>query len=105
MNKLWIEQQADSLKTPLPFATWFVYEGVKSYEDVDDALVAYLQSRGVTKVEKTEDLITMHAGVQSTQTQLPSWFGYFADNVGYKIVDWFSAVCELLRLTAEDWSK
>jgi hypothetical protein len=104
MSRLWIEIQADSLETPLPFATWFVREGVKTYDEIDDALVEYFQSRGVEEVEEIDNIITLRAGVQEISFQIPLWYQYFADNIGYEIKDWFGAVCELLRFVAEDWS-
>ena len=105
MNELWIEQQARSLDTPLPFAIWFVSEGVKVYDEIDDTLIAYFKSRGVEEAEELDDTITLRTGVQSIQFSTPLWYQYFADNVGFGIKNWFGAVCELLCLTAEDWSK
>lgn len=103
MAKSWIERQADSLDTPLPFAIWFVREGVKTYDNVDDALAEYFKSRGVEQVEELNDTIALEAGVQSIRFSTPLWYQYFADNVGFKVGDWFIAVCELLRLVADDW--
>jgi len=104
MDRSWVERQANSLDTPLPFALWFVQEGVKTYSDVDDALVEYFKSKGVEQAEELDDTITLQAGVQRTRFRTPLWFQLFADNVGFEIEDWFIAVCELLRLSAQDWS-
>lgn len=105
MTKLWIEYEADHFSKPLQFATWFVQEGVKTYDEVDDALVAYFKSRGIEEVEELDDAITLRAGVQNIRIPTPLWYKIFADEMGFSVEDWFAAVCELLRLTAEDWSK